>query len=171
MIRLRKFQDLDAELLITYLNNDDVTKFVTNAIPQPYSKSDAQRWIDHSKNSEYIRAIEHNGVFIGCISAKRGEFEYSCSAELGYWVGKRYWNKGLATMAVEDFTNLIFQSTNIIRLFVSVVSENSASIKVLEKNNFTLEGILKKASYKNHQYYDEHLYSKIRTSCSSGSQN
>jgi len=49
-----------------------------------------------------------------------------------------------------------------VRLFVSVVSENSASIKVLEKNGFTHEGLLKKASFKNGKFYDESLLSKVK---------
>lgn len=163
MIKLRNFEDSDADLLVAYLNNNEVTKYVTDAIPQPYTKSDAQWWINNSRDSEYTKAIDYNGVFVGCISAKRGEFEYSYSAEIGYWIGREFWNNGIASEAVRVFTNLLFQSTNITRLHVSVVTLNGASIKVLEKNGFSLEGTLKKASYKNGQYFDEHLLSKIST--------
>ena len=162
MIKLRNIKDSDADLLITYLNNNEVTKYITDAIPKPYTKNDAQWWVKNSKSSEYTKVIEFNGKFVGCISAKRGEFEYSCGAELGYWVAREFWNKGIASDAVSEFTHLLFQTTDIVRLFVSVVSINFASIKVLEKNGYFLEGTLKKASFKNGLYYDEHVLSKIR---------
>ena len=161
MIKLRKFKESDTDLLISYLNISEVTKYITGSIPLPYTKSDAQWWIENSAKTEHIKAIEFNGTFVGCISAKIGEYEYNRSAELGYWVGREYWNKGIATEAVKEFTNMLFKTTNIVRLFVSVVSSNGASIRVLEKNGYTLDGILKKSSFKDGQYFDEHLISKI----------
>jgi len=162
MITLRSFNDSDTDLLITYLNNNEVTQFITASIPQPYTKADAQWWVSNSMNSEYTKVIEFNGKFVGCISAIRGDFEYNCGAELGYWIGREFWNKGIATKAVREFTDLLFQTTTIVRLFVSVVSVNKASLKVLQNNGFLLEGILNKASYKNGHYYDEHLLAKIK---------
>jgi RimJ/RimL family protein N-acetyltransferase len=41
-----------------------------------------------------------------------------------------------------------------------VFSYNAGSMRVLEKNGFTLEGILKKAVYKNGQMWDEHRYAR-----------
>jgi len=161
MVKLRNFTDSDADLLVVYLNNKEVTKHITAAIPQPYTKTDAQWWINNYRNSEHTKAIEFNGKFVGCISITVGDFEYNCGAELGYWIGNEFWHQGIATQAVRIFTELAFQNTSIVRLFVSVVSLNIASIKVLEKNGYALEGVLKKASYKNGEYFDEHLLSKI----------
>ena len=163
MTKLRNVKDSDTDLLISYLNNSEVTKHITDAIPQPYTINDAQNWLKNCRDSEYTKAIEFDGEFVGCISAKRGEFEYSCGAELGYWIGREFWNQGIATEAVRKFTNLLFQTPDIVRLFVSVVSINGASIRVLEKNGYSLEGTLKKASFKHGLYYDEHVFSKIRT--------
>ncbi len=161
MISLRPFQISDIELLVCYLNNSEVTTYITGAIPQPYTKSDATWWVENTATLETIKAIEFNGTFVGCISANLGEHEYSRSAELGYWIAKGYWNKGIATQAVKDFSNKLIETTDIVRLFVSVVSENGASLRVLEKNGYTLDGILKKASYKNGRFFDEHILSQV----------
>jgi RimJ/RimL family protein N-acetyltransferase len=161
-ITLRDFNASDTSLLSSYLNDSEVTKYITAEIPQPYKKSDANWWVNIGSKSEYIKAIEVNGVFVGCISATIGKFEYSHSAELGYWIGRKYWSQGIATEAVKKISAIIFNTSNIIRLFVSVVSLNKASIRVLEKNNFIHEGLLKKASCKHGLYFDERLLSKIK---------
>lgn len=161
-VTLRDFQQSDADLLVSSMNNKTVTRYITDAIPQPYTLNDANWWINTGSHSDLIKAIEFNGEFVGCISAKKGEFEYKRSAELGYWLGSAFWNQGIATDAVTLFTNQLFDSTDLIRLFVSVVAENAASIRVLEKNGYTHEGLLKKASFKNGEFFDECILAKTK---------
>ncbi len=161
VINLRSFKASDENLLLLYLNNKEVTQYITNAIAQPYTISDAKWWLNTGCKSDHIKAIEYKGIFVGCIAATIGNFEYNRSAELGYWIGHEYWNRGIATEVVKEFSELLFRTTNITRLFVSVVSQNTASIRVLEKNGFKFEGLLEKASFKNNQFYDECLLSKI----------
>ncbi|WP_299270043.1 GNAT family protein [uncultured Psychrosphaera sp.] len=161
MISLRQFQTSDAELLVSYLNTPEVTQYITASIPTPYTNTDALWWIEHANQSEYIQAIEYKGEFIGCISATVGQFEYANSAELGYWIGKAFWNLGITTEAVKQFVELLFGTNKLNRLFVSVVAKNIASIRVLEKNGFVYEGTLKHASHKNGQYFDECLMAKL----------
>lgn len=162
-ITLRHFKTLDSQLLIEYLNDDKVTKYITNAISKPYSEVDALWWINEGSTINHAMAIEYNGHFIGCISANMGIFEYSHSAEIGYWLGQKFWNRGITTEAVKKYCELLYSTTDLTRLYISVVSENVASLRVLEKNGFSQEGYLKQASFKNGVYFDEILLSKIRT--------
>lgn len=162
MIKLRPFTETDANLLTRYLNDEAVTQYITAAIAKPYTDEDANWWVNVGSKSGHIQAIEFNGTLVGCISATFGNFEYSHSAELGYWLGQKYWNKGIATRAVKIFTQTLFNNTDVARLFVSMVSENIASIRVLEKNGFNHDGLLKKVSFKNGQYFDKCLLSKLK---------
>jgi len=161
MINFRSFESADCAQLLAYLNDDRVTRYITASIPRPYQLADAQWWIDVGSQSPHIKAIEFDGVFVGCISASRGNFEYSRSAELGYWLAPQYWNRGIATQAVNEFSQHLFTSTDIVRLFVSVVAANVASIRVLEKNGFSHDGLLRNASYKNGTFFDEVILSKL----------
>jgi len=158
---LREFLVSDAQSLLDCLNDDRVTRYITSAIPQPYLEQDAKCWVDLAQGNPLIKAIEHEGVFIGCISATVGAFEYNRSAEIGYWLGYSFWDQGLATLAVNQFVADIFNRADIERLSCSVVCENIASRKVLEKNGFGLEGVLTKASCKHGVYYDEYLMAKL----------
>jgi len=185
MITLRSLKATDVEWLVHYLNDKQTTQYITDAIPQPYTKDDANWWIEHANNSSpadvIIKAIEFNGVLVGCISATAGRFEYNRSAELGYWIGrlplnqessckeslskewsnKELWNQGIGTKALSLFIEELNNTTDFARLFVSVVACNGASIRVLEKNGFTLDGLLKQASYKNGEFFDECMMSRI----------
>ena len=53
---------------------------------------------------------------------------------VGYWIGKEFWRRGIASAAVAEFLLLV----NIRPLFAEVANHNAASQKVLQKNGFTL---------------------------------
>ena len=90
MITLRDFENVDSALLLVYLNDKEVTRYITDAIPKPYTEKDVQWWLSAGCKADYSKAIEFNGIFVGCISATKGSVEYSRSAELGYWIGCEY---------------------------------------------------------------------------------
>lgn len=161
MVLLRQFSANDAPLLVTFLNNPMVTRYVTAAIPQPYSIDDAMWWIAHSQASNLIKAIEYQGEFVGCISAQRGDFEYNRSAEIGYWLAQPFWSKGIMTKAVNLFCDQLYKETDLARLSVSVVTNNIASCRVLEKNGFGFEGKRKAISCKNGEFFDENMWAKL----------
>ena len=161
MIKLRTFRPDDAPLLQVYLNFQDVTTFLSTRIPQPYTETDAVWWVHEGSKVGIARAIQYNDQFVGTVGADRGQFEKSRSAEVGYWIGRPFWGKGIATEALRQLTALIFSTTTIARLQAYVFEGNIASMKVLEKNGYTLEGILNKAVFKHGQFYHEHLYARV----------
>ena len=164
MVNLREINKEDKDLLIQYLNNKNTIQHLSSKIPHPYKTEDAEWWINiGSKQDNIGRAIEYSGTFCGVISASEKKFEYSHSAEVGYWIGHEYWDKGIATSALSQFTAYIFNQTEIIRLSARVFSENKASMKVLEKAGYSLEGIFEKAIYNNGNYFNEHHFAKLRS--------
>lgn len=161
MLQLRDFYADDAPFLVQYLNDEQVTRFITAAIPKPYTLSDAKWWIEHSEGNPLIQAVCLDGQLIGCISAQPGQFEYQRSAELGYWLASPMWRQGYGSQAVALFVEQLKHTQRFKRLFVSVVTANLASIGVLQNNDFELEGTLKQVSCKDGHYFDEHIYAKL----------
>lgn len=84
------------------------------------------------------------------------------SAEVGYWLGEDYWNRGIMSEAVILLVDYVFRETEIIRLFASVYDYNHASMKVLEKAGFTRQAILRDAAIKNGQVIDMYYYDLIK---------
>ena len=61
-------------------------------------------------------------------------WEQDGEREVGYWVGKEYWGKGIATKALAEFLSQV----NTRPLVAHVAKHNIASRRVLEKCGFTL---------------------------------
>lgn len=66
------------------------------------------------------------------------------------------------TKVTGKICQIAFKELNIVKISATTFNKNIASQKVLEKNNFDLEGIRKKAIYKNNDFFDEYIYSKIK---------
>ncbi len=63
-------------------------------------------------------------------------FEESGRQEVGYWIGREYWGKGVATEALSAFLEQVKTRP----LYAGVARHNVASIRVLEKCGFTISG-------------------------------
>ena len=163
MINLREFNEGDKEQLLHILNEPEVIKYLSSKIPNPYTPQDAQWWISTGSKIGIVKAIELNGSLVGCIGADRGEFEHQRSAEVGYCIAKDYWRQGIATQAINELIPLVFKTTDIVRLFAAVFSENTASMHLLSKCGFELEAVHKKAIYKDNEFYNNHVFSIFKT--------
>ena len=83
-------------------------------------------------------------------------------AELTYVVGDtRYWGKGVASFAVSKMIEFGKSKYKLNKLYASVAGANSRSKRVLEKNGFVLEGIRKKHSFYNKEFFDQLDYGLI----------
>ncbi len=161
MLLIRNFSHQDKSHLIRYLNTPNVTRFLSSRIPSPYTVDDATWWIEQGSKNGIIRAIEVDGVFVGCVGAEPGQFEYAYSAEVGYWLAEPFWGKGYASKALALLVNEVKNNSEIVRLHASVFAGNQASCRMLEKCGFITEGYLKRAVFKQGAFYDTHLYAKV----------
>lgn len=83
-------------------------------------------------DSVLIQTILFNGDVAGNMVC----FEQLGEREVGYWLGKGYWGKGIATQALKEFLKHIGTRP----LYAHVAKHNIASRRVLEKCGFTVSG-------------------------------
>ena len=84
---------------------------------------------------EYKNTLESNLSLAGPIGIK--EIDYvNKKANIGYWMGKQYQGKGIATECIKLAINYAFDILKLIEISAYVFPENKPSIKVLEKNKF-----------------------------------
>ena len=107
-------------------------------------------------------AIDMDGACIGGIGLILNTDVYAYSAEIGYWLGEPFWNQGIATEAVRQMVEYCFYYFDIIRIYAEVFEINKASMRVLEKIGFYLEGVRRKAVYKNAILMDDYIWVKLR---------
>jgi len=74
-------------------------------------------------------------LFDGLVAGNIVSWDQSGEREVGYWLGKEYWGKGIATQALSAFL-LNYEKTR--PLYAHVAKHNIASYRVLEKCGFTL---------------------------------
>ena len=109
-----------------------------------------------------FREIVVDGKIIGTISVEQKEDVYQKDSEIGYYLLQEVYSKGIMTEVVRQICEIAFEKLDIIRITGMVYEPNIASRKVLEKNNFLLEGVMKKAVIKNKNIYDLYIYGKVR---------
>ena len=81
------------------------------------------------------------------------------NAEIGYWLGKKYWGKKIMKEAIKLILNFGFKKLKLVRIFARVMHPNISSIKLLEKSSFQYEGRMRKAIFKNDKWMDILRYS------------
>lgn len=137
-LKLRKIGPDDIPLLVLYANNKKISDYVLN-IPHPYTEPDAVFRISYvvqgfRNKSRYVFAIElkERNEFIGEIGLhldNDGKL-----AQLGYWIGEPFWNKGFATEAVRAVLKFGYEKIGLEKIFATCHEDNKASARVFLNN-------------------------------------
>lgn len=148
------------------INNKNVLDNLRDGIPYPYTKADAEEFISSvmnaDKSSTFAFAIVCGSKAVGSIGVFRQDNIHFRTAEMGYYIAEPYWGKGIGTSAVAAICQTVFENSDIIRIFAEPFAYNLASRRILEKNGFVCEGILRKNAVKNGKILDMMMYSLIR---------
>jgi ribosomal-protein-alanine N-acetyltransferase len=88
-------------------------------------------WITDGASKRFVGQITLGGISFG---AYRGGY-------IGYWVDRRFANRGIVTRAVMALTEYGFQELRLHRIEINMRPENAASQKVAEKAGYTFEGV------------------------------
>ena len=116
-IKLRRWQDSDAEALFKYASDPDVG---------PRAGWPAHQTVEESL--EIIRTVFHN------------------DCEVGYWVGKPFWNKGICTEALTLMLDYCINVKHFRLIWADHFTGNPASGRVMEKCGFQDTGLLNRCS-------------------------
>lgn len=166
MIIIREWKVSDAKALAGLLNDKKILDNLRDGLPYPYTESDALWYINSclsaDKNEQFCFAVAYNDKVVGSIGIFRQGNIHFRTAELGYYIGAEYWGKGIMTESVRLACERVFDNTDIVRIYAEPFAENTASCRVLEKNGFVLEGIMRKNAYKNGTYRDMKLYALVK---------
>lgn len=164
IVTIRKFRRNDKYRMAEIANNMKIAINLRDAFPYPYSLEDARKFINMCLRIKpyQVFAIEFEGEYVGNIGIHKQDDVYRKTAELGYFIGEQYWNRGITTRAVNLICDYGFRELDVIKIFSGVFSFNTASQRVLEKCGFEREAVLKSSVIKNGKIYDEYRYAKIQ---------
>ena len=155
LVRLRAWEPADAERAFTWINDREVTRYLT--VRYPGSLTEEQRWVEQRPTNAFATgvrlAIETKaGVHIGGIDLGRVSAE-DRNASLGIMIGdKEYWSNGYGTDAIVTLLRFAFEEMNLHRVSLHVFEFNERAIVCYRKSGFRDEGRLR------HNYYGEGRY-------------
>ena len=163
---LRKWRLSDAKDLAAALNNEKILNNLRDGLPFPYTGQDASDYItamlSADENSTFAYAITVDDRAVGSIGAFRQSNIHRQTAELGYYLAEEYWGRGIMTEAIRQLCGIVFDTTDILRIYAEPFAYNTGSRRALEKAGFALEGIMKNNAVKNGKVLDMALYSLTR---------
>lgn len=157
---VRDWRPTDADSLVLHANNIKVWRNLHDAFPLPYTRADAESWIQQTSPTHFAIAVDGNAV--GGIGLHPGTDVHRRTAAIGYWLGEAFWGRGIATEAVRAVTKYAFATFDFVRLEAHVFEWNLASARVLEKAGYTREARLRKRVTKEGRTVDSFLYALIR---------
>ena len=123
---------------------------------------EAKKWIAKNKGvnkNELNFAVEIKGQVVGGIGLMDIKPH---KAEIGYWLARKYWSEGIMTEAVRLVTGFAFKKLKLKRVYAHVFSRNKPSQRVLEKNKYKREGLMKKYHLKDGKLFDAIIYARTR---------
>lgn len=132
---LRPWRVSDAESLYKYASDPEVGP---RAGWDPHkSVEESRTMIETFFNTDYFWAVElkETSEAIGCIGYLPPEISNipiaDNDAEVGYWIARPYWNRGLCTEALAKLVDYCFREKNFDTLWGDYFTDNPASCKVM----------------------------------------
>jgi RimJ/RimL family protein N-acetyltransferase len=162
---LRPWRVGDEDALVKFAGDRAIWLNMRDLFPHPYTRAHADGWVALNRaRTGPVRhfAIEVGGVAVGSCGFDPLDDERRITAEIGYWLAKPHWGKGLATVALARVTRYAFDTLPLERLQAHVYDWNPASARVLEKCGYTLEGRLRRAVIKDGRVGDALVYARLR---------
>jgi len=166
-IYLTQISKEDKPHLIRHINDPDIYKN-TLKIPYPYKENDADEWIAFVEKLKINEGVLKNwaiksrsGELIGGIGFSGKYGLHSHKDEIGYWLGRSFWNKGIMTDVVQRVCDIGFTEFNLVRIEAYTFTYNIASKKVLIKTGFLHEGTLSKFHFKDGEFLDVDIFATL----------
>ncbi len=164
---LRPFTQGDAPEVQRLAGNKDIA-LTTGNIPHPYEDGIAEQWIARhrerfDKGESAVFAIVHRGerFLVGAVGLEINRKNEN--AEMGYWVGKPYWNNGYCTEAARHILDYGFTVLGLNRVYARHMTRNPDSGRVMQKIGMKYEGCLRQSIKKWDKFEDMNIYGILRS--------
>lgn len=165
-LRLRALRESDLPRLAELADTPEIYR-CTLRIPSPYRLEHAEQFMRiqqsaWAKGEAMILAIalRDSDEVVGAIGLEI--HRPMDRAELGFWLGVPYWNRGFTTEAAGAMLGYGFGHLHLNRIFAGHLAGNDASARVQQKIGMKHEGVLRGALKKDGVYRDNVIYAVLR---------
>ncbi|MCM3488216.1 GNAT family N-acetyltransferase [Alkalihalophilus marmarensis] len=164
---LRKMDESDAGSLFEIWSDPEVTKYMNissfTEIKQAEEMISLLNQLANENQAIRYSMIElTSNKVIGSCGFNVIDFKNE-RVEIGYDLSKSYWGKGFATEALTGLLLYAFETLAIHRVEAKVEPANLASIRLLNKLQFSYEGTLRQSEKARGSFVDLAIYSRLST--------
>lgn len=148
---LRKIEEVHLQEVYAIYDNENVFEYC-GIIPK-HNVQTVSKMIGHFDRDYHKKSRIKWGIFqknqsdklVGIIESM--DFNQKVNmVSIGYFLAEDYWGKGIATEAVRTLVKFLFETGNVNRIQAEVMPANEVSKKVLLKNGFMKEGLLRQST-------------------------
>ena len=165
LVRMRPLEAADIPQIQTFAAAKEIAD--NTFVPHPYPPDAAREFVEKVReqwryDKAFVFAIIDRSTnrFAGCIGIH--PIRAHNRAEVGYWIGKPFWGRGLATAALRLIIQFGFEALKLNRIAAGHFPYNPASGRVMAKAKMRQEGVLRGALFHREQYKDEVRYAILR---------
>ena len=165
---LRPLEQADAPFIQQEASAREIADTMIS-LPHPYPEGESERYLDEQETlSAQGRGItlaivtKAGRTFVGLVEIREIDREHS-QAELSFWLAQRAWGHGYMSEAVQMVLRYAFRDLGLNRLYAYHMQRNPASGRVLQKNGFHQEGLLRERVRKWDRYEDVLLWAIVRS--------
>jgi RimJ/RimL family protein N-acetyltransferase len=166
-LRLRPLELSDASAIQKAAGVREIADTMIS-LPHPYPAGEAKRYIIRQQSErEAGRSVtftieqKAEGWFRGLVELRDIDREHS-QAELSFWLAVDAWGQGYMSEVIHAVVRYGFASLGLNRLYAHQMWRNPACGRVLEKNGFKQEGLLRQRVRKWGQFEDVSLWAILR---------
>lgn len=146
MIQLRELKEKDATLMLEWMHDEQIQKF----FQKDMMKITLEDTLEFCKNSVISNILKENSnmhfaivndtdEYLGTISLKNISWKNG-TAEFAISTRKKSHGKGYAKIATKMLLNKAFYEYGLQRIYLNVLSDNAAAIRLYEHSGFKCEG-------------------------------
>jgi len=160
---VRSWRRSDAASLVKHGDDREIWINLRDTFPHPYTLAHAHRFLHmvarQKPEATFAIAVEDEAV--GAIGLRLQRDVERCSAEIGYWLGRAHWGRGITTAVLRVVTGFALESFALTRIYAIPFEWNAASIRVLEKAGYVREGRMRRSAIKDGRVVDQLLYAYV----------
>jgi RimJ/RimL family protein N-acetyltransferase len=134
----------------------DTVGFIRQAQTEHYGES-GFHWAIRDRTGAITGS---SGTAVGMISARPSS--EAGRGDVGYWLGKPYWGKGLMREALTAVLDLCFGEFDQVKVEAEIFTSNARSKRLVESLGMVLEGTIRSSHHKRGEWVDAHIYGILR---------
>ncbi len=166
-LRLRPLEPGDAAIIQNAAGARQIADTMIS-LPHPYPVGEAERYVAKQRVEQEVGhsvtfTVEQKaeGSFCGLVEVRKIEREHSQS-ELSFWLAVDAWGHGYMIEDLQVVVQYGFEDLDLNRLYAYHMLRNPASGRILERNRFKQEGLLRQRVRKWGKFEDVALWAILR---------